>query len=212
NLATKAKGDLISLATDQERTLFFDFLFVDLGLVRGMRTRLQLYTVPGQVYYETMRRKVLKGADAVVFVCDSQAALLEANIASFDSLRENIIANELDLNLPLVMQYNKRDLPTALPVSVLNGAINPRGIAPAFEAVATQGVGVEDTLKGITKRLFASLADLYGTTPASPSAEEEAAASRAVAVSTSLPVAHPGGATAPAARAGNGAHEDPAPQ
>jgi DNA-binding response OmpR family regulator/signal recognition particle receptor subunit beta len=212
HLASKTKGDLISLATEQERTLFFDFLFVDLGLVRGMRTRLQLYTVPGQVFYESMRRKVLKGADAVVFVCDSQAALLEANIASFDSLRENIIANELDLNLPLVMQYNKRDLPTALPISVLNAAVNPRGIAPAFEAVATQGIGVEETLKGVTKRLFMSLADLYGASPAAPESETEPRPAPAGRVSTSVGAEPAAGASRRPGEPGNGEHSDPAPQ
>jgi CheY-like chemotaxis protein len=156
------KGKLISLTTQEDRTLFFDFLPMDVGQVRGMHTRLQLYTVPGQVFYESIRRMVLKGADAVVFVCDSQPEMLEANVASFDSLRENIMANELDPNLPMVMQYNKRDLPSALPVQVLNSAVNPRRIVPAFEAVATKGVGVEETLRGIIRRLFKSLSDLYG--------------------------------------------------
>jgi len=167
NVASKTKSQLLSLATEQDRTLFFDFLPVDIGFVRGLHTRLQIYTVPGQVFYESVRRMVLKGADAVVLVCDSQAALLEHNIASFASLRENILANGLDPNLPLVLQYNKRDLPTAMSISALNAAINPRGLFPTFEAVATQGIGVEETLKGITKWLFESLAELYETVPAS---------------------------------------------
>ena len=167
NVASKTKSQLLSLATEQDRTLFFDFLPVDIGFVRGLHTRLQVYTVPGQVFYESVRRMVLKGADAVVLVCDSQAAMLEHNIASFNSLRENILANGLDPNLPLVLQYNKRDLPTAMSISALNAAINPRGLFPAFEAVATQGIGVDETLKGITKWLFESLAELYETVPAS---------------------------------------------
>jgi mutual gliding-motility protein MglA len=167
NVASKTKSQLLSLATEQDRTLFFDFLPVDIGFVRGLHTRLQIYTVPGQVFYESVRRMVLKGADAVVLVCDSQAAVLEHNIASFASLRENILANGLDPNLPLVLQYNKRDLPTAMSISALNAAINPRGLFPCFEAVATQGIGVEETLKGITKWLFESLAELYETVPAS---------------------------------------------
>jgi mutual gliding-motility protein MglA len=177
NVASKTKSQLISLDTEQERTLFFDFLPLDLGLVRGLHTRLQLYTVPGQVFYESVRRMVLKDADAVVLVCDSQAALLEHNIASFASLRENIIANALDPNLPLVIQYNKRDLPTAMSIAALNAAVNPRSLFPSFEAVATQGIGVEETLKGITKWLFESLVELYGTVPSSalPAAAQRAA-------------------------------------
>jgi len=162
HVAFKAKGKMLSLATESDRTLFFDFLPVELGTIRGMRTRVQMYTVPGQVFYDATRKMVLKGADAVVFVADSQEAMLDADLESFESLRRNLIANDLDPNLPLVFQYNKRDLPTALPVSVLNARLNPRGL-PSFEAVAFKGVGVEDTLKGITKLLFSALADFYGT-------------------------------------------------
>jgi mutual gliding-motility protein MglA len=158
----KAKGKLLSLATEADRTLFFDFLPVELGTIRGMRTRVQLYTVPGQVFYESTRRMVLKGADAVVFVADSQAAMLDADAESLESLRRNLIANGLDPELPLVLQYNKRDLRTALPLDKLNGRLNPRGL-PFFEAVAVKGTGVEETLKGITRLLFKSLAEFYGT-------------------------------------------------
>jgi mutual gliding-motility protein MglA len=181
NLPSKTKSQLLSLATEQDRTLFFDFLPVDVGVVRGVNTRLQIYTVPGQVFYESVRRLVLKGADAVVLVCDSQAALLDHNVASFNSLRENIIANGLDPNLPLVMQYNKRDTPTAMSISALNAAINPRGLFPFFEAVATKGIGVEETLKGVTKWLFESLAELYGTASspeASPASRSSPPSSR----------------------------------
>ena len=161
----KAKGKMLSLATEADRTLFFDFLPVELGTIRGMRTRVQIYTVPGQVFYDATRKMVLKGADAVVFVADSQAAMLEANVESFESLRRNLIANDLDATLPLVIQYNKRDLSTALPVAALNARLNPRSL-PNFEAVAVKGIGVEDTLKGVTKLLFKALSDYYGTEPA----------------------------------------------
>jgi CheY-like chemotaxis protein/signal recognition particle receptor subunit beta len=162
HVAFKAKGKMLSLATEADRTLFFDFLPVELGTIRGMRTRVQMYTVPGQVFYDATRKMVLKGADAVVFVADSQEAVLDANLESFESLRRNLIANDLDPKLPLVIQYNKRDLATALPVAVLNARLNPRNL-PNFEAVAVKGIGVEDTLKGVTKILFKALSDFYGT-------------------------------------------------
>jgi CheY-like chemotaxis protein/signal recognition particle receptor subunit beta len=157
----ESKGRLVSLSTQTDRTLFFDFLPLELGTIRGMRTRIQIYTVPGQVFYEATRRMVLKGCDAVVFVADSQAAMLDANSESFQSLRRNLLANEIDPTIPMVIQYNKRDLPTALPIPVLNGRLNPRGL-PTFEAVALQGTGVEETLKGITQLLFRALSDFYG--------------------------------------------------
>ena len=159
NLSFKTKGKLVSLATQTDRTLFFDFLPVELGTIRGMRTRMQIYTVPGQVFYESTRRMVLKGCDAVVFVADSQAAMLDANAESLRSLRQNLLVNEIDPSIPQVIQYNKRDLPTALPVSVLNARLNPRNL-PYFEAVAFKGTGVEETLKGITKQLFQWLSQL----------------------------------------------------
>jgi CheY-like chemotaxis protein len=165
NLSFKSKGKLVSLATQTDRTLFFDFLPVELGTIRGMRTRLQLYTVPGQVFYESTRRMVLKGCDAVVFVADSQAAMLDANAESQRSLRQNLLANEIDPTIPQVLQYNKRDLPTALPISVLNARLNPRNL-PWFEAVAFKGTGVEETLKGVSKLLFQWLAQHYGASDA----------------------------------------------
>ena len=147
------KGKMLSLATKTDRTLFFDFLPIELGTIRGMRTRMQIYTVPGQVFYEATRRMVLKGCDAVVFVADSQAAMLDANAESQRSLRQNLLVNEIDPTIPQVIQYNKRDLPTALPLSVLNERLNPRNL-PAYEAIAFKGTGVEETLKGIAKLLF----------------------------------------------------------
>jgi CheY-like chemotaxis protein/signal recognition particle receptor subunit beta len=161
NVSFIVKGKLLSLSTDTDRTLYFDFLPVELGMIRGMRTRLQLYTVPGQVFYEATRRMLLKGADAVVFVADSQAAMLDANIASLESLYENIKLNELDPGMPIVIQYNKRDLPNTLPVTVLNAKLNPKGL-PSFESVAVKGTGVEETLKGISKLLLNSLSNYYG--------------------------------------------------
>jgi CheY-like chemotaxis protein/signal recognition particle receptor subunit beta len=161
NVVVKAKGKLVSLATQADRTLFFDFLPVELGAIRGMRTRMQIYTVPGQVFYEATRRVVLKGCDAVVFVADSQAAMLDANVESLQSLRRNLLANEIDPSIPMVLQYNKRDLPTALPVAVLDARLNPRHL-PFFEAVALEGTGVEETLKGVTRLLFHSLSTYYG--------------------------------------------------
>jgi mutual gliding-motility protein MglA len=154
------KGKLVSLATEADRTLFFDFLPVELGTIRGMKTRVQIYTVPGQVFYESTRKMVLKGADAVVFVADSQQAMLDANKESLESLRRNLAENGIDPGIPMVIQYNKRDLPTALPLDVLNEKLNP-GKLPHFEAVALKGTGVEDTLKGISRLLFASLATFY---------------------------------------------------
>jgi len=161
HLTFKSKGKLVSLATQADRTLFFDFLPVELGTIRGMRTRMQIYTVPGQVFYEATRRMVLKGCDAVVFVADSQAAMLDANAESQRSLRQNLLVNEIDPSIPQVIQYNKRDTATALPLSVLNQRLNPRNLVH-FEAVAFKGTGVEETLKGVTKLLFQWLARYYG--------------------------------------------------
>src|SRR6266496_4151313 len=161
-LPIKNKGKMLSLATETDRTLFFDFLPIEIGTIRGMRTRIQLYTVPGQVFYNATRRMVLKGADCVVFVCDSQEAVVEANLESFENLRENLRDNEIDPDqIPVVLQYNKRDLPNALPIEILNERLNPRNY-PFFEAVAVKGIGVEDTLKGVTKMVFKSLSAKYG--------------------------------------------------
>jgi signal recognition particle receptor subunit beta len=170
----KNKGKMLSLATETDRTLFFDFLPIELGTIRGMKTRVQLYTVPGQVFYNATRRMVLKGADCVVFVVDSQEAMVDANLESLENLRENLRANDIDpAEMPIVLQYNKRDLPNALSVEKLNQRINTFG-APWYEAVAVKGIGVEETLKGVTALVFKSLAGKYGggqvsgPTPAPP--------------------------------------------
>jgi signal recognition particle receptor subunit beta len=155
------KGKMLSLATKTDRTLFFDFLPIELGRIRGMRTRVQLYTVPGQVFYNSTRKLVLKGADGLVFVADSQQKMMESNIESYKNLEENLQEIGLKLDeMPLVMQFNKRDLPNLASVEEMNTLIN-RHNAPFYEAVATTGIGVEDTLKAITKLVLNNLAVKY---------------------------------------------------
>jgi hypothetical protein len=162
-----------------------------------MKTRIQLYTVPGQVFYNATRRMVLKGADCVVFVCDSQEAMLDANLESLENLRQNLEANEIDSDeLPMVLQYNKRDLPNALPVEILNEKLNPRGV-PFYEAVAVKGQGVEETLKGVTATVFRSLASRYGGATGSPVAPEPPAPRPSAPAAT--PVAAPKPAAPPPA-------------
>ena len=151
------RGKLISLATEQERTLFFDFLPVDLGAIRGFKTRFHLYTVPGQVFYDASRKLILRGVDGVVFVADSQEERMDANIASMQNLYENLAEYGYDpLTLPLVIQYNKRDLPNVVPIAEMKKALNPRGV-PEYEAVAADGTGVFDTLKAIAKLVIMEL-------------------------------------------------------
>jgi hypothetical protein len=153
----QAKGKLISLATETDRTLFFDFLPLDLGTVRGFKTRFHLYTVPGQVFYDASRKLILKGVDGVVFVADSQMARMEANLESMENLRSNLAEQGYSLdNLPFVVQYNKRDMPGVLPLDELRQQLNPTNV-PDFEAVAPQGVGVFDTLKAVAKLVLQEL-------------------------------------------------------
>jgi mutual gliding-motility protein MglA len=197
-LPIKNKGKMLSLATETDRTLFFDFLPIELGSIRGMKTRIQLYTVPGQVFYNATRRMVLKGADCVVFVCDSQEAMLDANLESFENLRQNLEANEIDADeIPMVIQYNKRDLPNALPVEILNERLNPRGL-PFYEAVAVKGQGVEETLKGVTATVFRSLATRYGGASAAPAARPAPIAPAPVAAAPVVSPAPPAPARAAA--------------
>jgi GTPase SAR1 family protein len=155
--APGSRGELVSLETESDRTLFFDLLPLEVGVIKGMRVRLQLYTVPGQVFYNATRQLVLRGADAVVFVADSQLGAREANRESLRNLRENLaeLGSELD-SLPLVFQYNKRDLPDILARDELERDLNPGG-APCFEAAALHGVGVFETLKGVTRETLAAL-------------------------------------------------------
>ena len=152
-----ARGDMLSIATETERTLFFDFLPLDLGMVHGFRTRFHLYTVPGQILYERTRMAVLSGADGIVFVVDSQAEKFEENVQSIAELEMNMRRIGKDLgNFPFVMQWNKRDLPSALPVNVLDRYLNRRRV-PNFEAVAFEGKGVFATLRAISKNVMAQL-------------------------------------------------------
>lgn len=151
------KGKMISLATETERTLFFDFLPLALGQIRGFKTRFHLYTVPGQVFYDASRKLILKGVDGVVFVADSQIERMEANLESLDNLRVNLGDQGYDLGkVPYVIQYNKRDLPNAAPLDEMQRLLNPSG-APEFEACATVGKGVFETLKAVAKGVLTDL-------------------------------------------------------
>jgi signal recognition particle receptor subunit beta len=154
------RGRMVSLATQTDRTLFFDFLPIDLGEISGFATRFQLYTVPGQVYYNATRRLVLQGADGVVFVADSQARQLDENIESLQNLHANLLELGVDIRtLPLVLQYNKQDLPPELILAPadLDDALNFRGV-PSFAADALHGRGVFETLKGISELVLRKLA------------------------------------------------------
>ena len=153
----ESRGKMISLATETERTLFFDFLPLSLGEVRGFKTRFHLYTVPGQVFYDASRRLILRGVDGVVFSADSQLTRMDANVESLENLQINLREQGYDAEkVPLVMQYNKRDLPQVASVSELHALLNYRNV-PEFEAVATTGVGVFDTLKAIIKLVLIDL-------------------------------------------------------
>jgi hypothetical protein len=152
-----AKGKMISLATETERTLFFDFLPLSLGEIRGFKTRFHLYTVPGQVFYDASRKLILKGVDGVVFVADSQIERMEANIESIENLKGNLIEQGYSLDaVPYVVQYNKRDLPNAAPVAEMKKLLNPNGV-PDFDSVATEGTGVFETLKAVAKLVLIEL-------------------------------------------------------
>ncbi len=151
------KGKMISLATETDRTLFFDFLPLDLGTVRGFKTRLHLYTVPGQVFYEASRKLILKGADGVVFVADSQEERMDANLETLENLREHLKEHNLNFGtIPYVLQLNKRDLPNILPPEELKKHLQAKG-EPIVEAVAVTGQGVFDTLKEVAKLVLAEL-------------------------------------------------------
>jgi mutual gliding-motility protein MglA len=156
-VAPTTRGKLISLATETERTLFFDFLPLELGTIRGFKTRFHLYTVPGQVFYDASRKLILKGADGLVFVADSQIERLEANIESLENLEANLAEQGQKLEaMPFALQYNKRDLPNIVSIEELQATLNPRAV-PWFEACAIKGVGVIETLKGIAKLVLIDL-------------------------------------------------------
>jgi len=184
-IAPGMRGKLISLATETDRTLFFDFLPVELGTIMSYRVRFHLYTVPGQVFYNATRKLVLKGADGVIFVADSQRAMLDANLESMANLRENFAEQRINLaEFPIVIQYNKRDLPDILSVDELNAALNPRN-EPFYEAIATTGEGVLKTFTAISKLVLQdmqknperhnfSLGDIIGRSEKAPEQLQEA--------------------------------------
>jgi signal recognition particle receptor subunit beta len=151
------KGQLISLATETDRTLFFDFLPLDLGTVRGFRTRFHLYTVPGQVFYDASRKLILKGVDGVIMVADSQEMRMDANLESLDNLKINLHENGFDLeSIPYALQFNKRDLPNIVSYDEMFKQLNVKG-EPTFEAVAPKGTGVFETLKAVAKLVLQDL-------------------------------------------------------
>ena len=155
--SSQNKGQMITLNTENERTLFFDFLPLDLGEIRGFKTRFHLYTVPGQVFYEASRKLILRGVDGLVFGADSQVERMEANLESFHGLERNLIDQGYDLaKVPMVMQWNKRDLPNIVPVEDLQMQLNKRK-NPSFEAIASQGHGVFETLKMISKSVLLNI-------------------------------------------------------
>jgi signal recognition particle receptor subunit beta len=187
------KGELTSIATEGDRTLFFDYMPLDLGNIAGMRTKFQLYTVPGQVYYNSTRKLVLQGVDGIIFVADSQADKLEENLESLENLRNNLVEAGKDIEqIPMLIQYNKRDLPNALDVGTLNEKLNPRKL-PTFEAVANTGEGVFPTLKALSSIVLENL-----------SKQRSASSSRPISQAAKTPV----GATArgPAPRAAPALH------
>lgn len=152
-----SKGKMISLQTDNERTLFFDFLPLALGTLRGFKVRFHLYTVPGQSYYDASRKLILRGVDGIVFVSDSQLTRMESNLESYATLVENLEEQGYEIDkIPIVFQYNKRDLPNSCPLHEMAKVLNPAG-APEFEAVASNGSGVLETLKGLSKIILKEL-------------------------------------------------------
>lgn len=165
------RGRMVSLATETDRTLFFDFLPLDLGTISGFQTRFQLYTVPGQVYYDATRKLVLQGADGVVFVADSQRAQRDENVESFRNLQVNLLEQGVDpRTIPIVIQYNKRDLPDVMSLDEMDDLLNYRDL-PRFEAQALGGIGVFDTLKGISELVLRRLSQRFGRSVADAAAE-----------------------------------------
>lgn len=174
--APRSRGEMISLETETDRTLFFDLLPIDVGVISGMKVRLQLYTVPGQVFYNATRKLVLKGVDGIVFVADSQLPALEANVASLRNLEENLAELHLSLDqVPFVFQYNKRDIRSIHSVEKLNETLNAKGY-PYFEAAALHGVGVFETLKAIARIAIQSVRHKLATS--APGARAEVASAR----------------------------------
>lgn len=196
--AQQSRGEMVSLETETDRTLFFDLLPLDVGIVGGMKLRLQLYTVPGQVFYNATRKLVLKGVDGVVFVADSQSVATDANLESLDNLKANLEELRLSLEqVPIVFQYNKRDLRNIVPVERLNEMLNAGG-APFFEAAALHGIGVFETLKAISKQAIASIRRKLSDDrkPGQPEAPTAAAAATDAARPLPTPPAAPAGRAA----------------
>ena len=188
------KGDLTSISTDGDRTLFFDFMPLDLGTVAGMRTSFQIYTVPGQVYYNSTRKLVLQGVDGVVFVADSSPSMVEENLESLRNLEENLADYGKSLaTLPHIIQFNKRDLPDALPVDEMNGVLNRYNV-PTFEAIANTGQGVFPTLKALAAAVLESI---HSGSNAPPSSARPAPASQAAASASAAKPSAPPAAPAP---------------
>ena len=157
NTNPESKGKLVSIATETEHTLFFDFLPIFLGTLNGFKLKFHLYTVPGQIFYEASRKLILKGVDGIVFVADSQVERMDANIESMDNLKRNLSEQDMDMNhTPIVLQYNKRDLSNVMPAEEMNRLINPGGM-PLYEAVATKGDGVFESLKDVTRQVITEL-------------------------------------------------------
>jgi signal recognition particle receptor subunit beta len=189
--APQSRGDMVSLETETDRTLFFDLLPLDVGVIGGMKVRLQLYTVPGQVFYNATRKLVLKGVDGIVFVADSQAAALDANIESLSNLKQNLAELSLGLeDVPLVVQYNKRDIRNIVPVASLNDALNAHG-APYFEAAALHGIGVFETLKGISRLAITSVRKKVAEEPRPPAVGGSGSGSRPAVPAAPAPAREP---------------------
>jgi signal recognition particle receptor subunit beta len=201
------KGELTSISTDGDRTLFFDFMPLDLGNVAGMRTKFQLYTVPGQVYYNSTRKLVLQGVDGVIFVADSDPEKMDENLESYANLIENLAEYGKDVReLPHVIQYNKRDLPNALPVEEIDRQLNKFGV-PTFEAVAYTGEGVFPTLKTLAAMVLESIEKIDGRNQRRPAARSAAAKAPVGAAASAGATAAP---AAPAARPRTAAPTAPA--
>src|SRR5690349_5478888 len=174
-----SRGKMVSMKTQSDRTLFFDLLPLDLGEIMGFKTRFLLYTVPGQVFYNATRKLVLKGADAIVFVADSEVGKMEENKESLANLRANLAEYGLKLDdLPWVLQYNKRDLPSVYTVEELNAELNPDGSVPSFEAVATKGKGVFETFRGVSHLLMEKVTRDVRRTPYTGGSARDGAAAR----------------------------------
>ncbi|HAS17856.1 MAG: gliding-motility protein MglA [Nitrospirae bacterium RIFCSPLOW2_12_42_9] len=157
NTNPESKGKLVSIATETEHTLFFDFLPIFLGTLNGFKLKFHLYTVPGQIFYEASRKLILKGVDGIVFVADSQVERMDANMESMDNLRRNLTDQDIDINYtPLALQYNKRDLPNIMPIPEMNGLLNTREVSQ-YESIASKGEGVFETLKDVTRQVISEL-------------------------------------------------------